>query len=109
MITDLDPNGSSNALAINDAGVIVGGMIVGGISHAMVYTGGTMYDINSLINAIDASHWLLYEADDINSSGQIVGWGLYDSSGTGNFSGNTLRPFELNLVLLPNPRPRACW
>jgi probable HAF family extracellular repeat protein len=44
--------------------------------HAFVYSGGRMRDLNNLIPA--NSGWVLTEAREINSSGQIVGSGIKD-------------------------------
>lgn len=65
----------SQAYEINNHGDIVGTAMQsgsGGISHAMIRTGGQMYDLNALIP--DGTGGLtLTVAHDINDSGQIVG------------------------------------
>jgi probable HAF family extracellular repeat protein len=67
----------STAYAINDNGQIVGysSYALGGQDfHAFLYSNGQMADLNNLI-APD-SGWELYEADAINNSGQIAGFGI---------------------------------
>jgi len=59
--------------AINDSGVVVGQTTFQNTYHAMVYRGGKMKDLNSMIPA--GSGWELTEANGINSAGQIVGMG----------------------------------
>ncbi|MFQ5808035.1 MAG: hypothetical protein ACE5JM_00325 [Armatimonadota bacterium] len=68
---------SSEAYAIDDFGHVVGAsQIAGGSQHAFLYdlAAATMYDLNDFL-APASSHWRLIEAYDINSSGQIAGWG----------------------------------
>lgn len=83
-ITDLglpqNPNyGHSHAFGINRLGQVVGsasGFGGSGIpTHAVLFVGGTVYDLNDLIPA--ALGLELTEARSINDSGQIVGWGTY--------------------------------
>lgn len=80
---------SSEALAVNDAGQVVGwsgtpsnaiapstgptGPTAGSATRAFIWEEGTMYDLNLLIPA--GSGWILHVASDINEQGQIVGWG----------------------------------
>jgi probable HAF family extracellular repeat protein len=70
------PNGAiSEAYAINDSGQVVGYSYTTstGSQHAFLYSGGQMYDLNSLIPT--DSGWELISAYEINNSGQIVGRG----------------------------------
>jgi probable HAF family extracellular repeat protein len=73
----LDPNGFSNALAINSAGEVVG--LVGVVGNnpnyrAFVWTKAAgMKDLNHLIPP--NTGWYLWSASSINTSGQIVGYG----------------------------------
>ena len=73
----LDPNGFSNALAINDAGEVVGFVGVPGNNpnyRPFVWTkAGGMKDLNHLIPS--GTGWALQWASSINTSGQIVGYG----------------------------------
>ena len=74
----------SQALAINDAGQIVGWFGDGyeNYTHrAFFWEDGVMTDLNELIP--EDAGLLLKEAYDINLSGQIVGWGL-NSEGFGH-------------------------
>ncbi|MCA1567939.1 MAG: hypothetical protein LC803_20295 [Acidobacteria bacterium] len=75
----------SGATAINNAGQIVGVSSQSWRSredeHAFIYEGGRMSDLNALIPA--NSGWLLKEATDINSRGQIVGRGTLNGQGRG--------------------------
>jgi probable HAF family extracellular repeat protein len=69
----------STAYAINDMGMVVGDSeTAAGQEHAFLYSGGTMYDLNTLISPL--SGWTLTYADGINDQGQIIGFGLYDGS-----------------------------
>ncbi len=66
---------SSSAQHINNEGQIVGSSLTSGdaASHAFLYQGGTMIDLNTLIPA--DSGWVLQGASWINDLGQIVGGG----------------------------------
>jgi probable HAF family extracellular repeat protein len=75
---DLGTLGGDKCLArdINNQGQIVGySEVVAGDStqHAFVYSGGTMVDLNDLIDP--ASGWVLSSASAINESGWIAGTG----------------------------------
>jgi len=65
----------SVAFAINESGVVVGyGNLSDNAAHAMVWTSSNgMQDLNDLIPA--HSGWILVNANSINSSGQITGYG----------------------------------
>ena len=65
----------SQAAAINASGQVVGSSdVVGGFGvAAFLYAGGTMTDLNSLINP--SLNWNLLTAGGINDDGQIVGVG----------------------------------
>ena len=67
--------GSTNsyALGLNRSNVVVGVSLLPSGARAVIWAGGTMTDLNGLINA---SGWELKEATGINDSGQIVGWGV---------------------------------
>jgi len=76
---------SSAARAINDQGDVVGTATTSIVSpefdyggkdvlHAFLWRSGVMTDLNDLIFA--GSGWTLEVATDINSIGQIVGWGI---------------------------------
>lgn len=70
------PGGTySIAFGVNDSGEVVGyGNIADNAAHAMVWTsGGGMQDLNDLIPA--NSGWVLINANAINASGQITGYG----------------------------------
>ena len=68
----------SRALGLNDSGQVVGNSSPPtGRTHAFVYSGGQMYDLNGLIPA--DSGWELVFANEINTSGQIVGTGIINN------------------------------
>ncbi|OLE51658.1 MAG: hypothetical protein AUG51_21765, partial [Acidobacteria bacterium 13_1_20CM_3_53_8] len=66
---------------INEYGQVVGDLnTTNEGAHAFIYTGGQLFDLNSLIPP--NSGWRLQTAYDINDTGQIVGRGLFnDGSG----------------------------
>ena len=78
-MTDLGTLGGydrSEGYGINNSGQVTGRSDQGGsgqISHGFLYSGGTMYDLNDLID--HSSGWLLTEARGINADGWIVGTG----------------------------------
>ncbi|MCY2987934.1 MAG: leucine-rich repeat domain-containing protein, partial [Planctomycetota bacterium] len=80
---------SSQARAINDASRVVGQIETSaGVYHAFLWQGGatatgTMTDISGV-----ASGWLLKDAQDINESGWIVGYGTW----SGNDRAFVLKP-----------------
>jgi probable HAF family extracellular repeat protein len=72
------------ATGINDAGQVIGTMTnaTGTLSHAFIYTGGTLRDLNDL--PVPGHGWeYLAAAYDINSSGQITGYGRLDGQDRG--------------------------
>jgi probable HAF family extracellular repeat protein len=95
-------SGDSRALGINASGDVVGwsdtyipGM--GGFRHAFLYNGGTMKDMNNLIDL--STGWTLEEAHAISDSGQIVGQGQTSLFAHGTFL-LTPVPEPSTLVLL---------
>ncbi len=97
---------SSYAYGINDAGWVVGhSWLAGGSTmHAYVWIDGQMVDLNNVL--VGAAGWELLEAYDINSSGQIVGTGLYQGQRTGfrlDPIGDSLLSNDMELT--PNPEP----
>ncbi len=76
---DLGTLGGSNSSAygINSSGQIVGYSYLANSpdSHAFLYSGGIMYDLNNMLNPA-AAGWELLNAYGINDRGQIVGTGI---------------------------------
>lgn len=77
-------NSSSTALAKNDAGIVVGAYASTAVrcsdfdsNHAFVWTAGVMRDLSSLVSS--KTSWTLFNAHDINATGQIVGTGIVGS------------------------------
>jgi probable HAF family extracellular repeat protein len=93
-----DLGGDSSARGINGSGQVVGfSNLVGGGRHAVLWQGGTPYDLNSLLPA--GSGWELISASAINDAGQITGTGTYNGQSTA---------FLLNPVLdVPEPATAA--
>jgi len=60
---------------INSLGQVVGRMATPQGTHACIYWNGIKEDLNSLIDP--GAGWTLWDATDINESGQIVGYGGY--------------------------------
>jgi len=76
-MTDLGTLGGNFSVGdgINNHGQVVGGSKVAtGEEHAFVWYRGLMTDLNAVISA-DAG-WIVTEATSINSSGEIVGFGI---------------------------------
>jgi probable HAF family extracellular repeat protein len=67
----------SYAYSVNDRGVIVGQSCSAGCatSRAIVYRGGKMYDLNTLVEPANSAYYLLF-ANDVNDAGQITGGAL---------------------------------
>jgi probable HAF family extracellular repeat protein len=88
---DLGTLGGTNsyATAINNSGQIVGFSLLAGstVSHAFIYQGGVMTDLNSLLGTAYTG-WVLESANAINNYGQIVGTGTYCSPTVGSPSGS---------------------
>lgn len=109
---DLGSLGGPNSYgySINAAGTVVGySDVAGGAeSHAFIYSGGVMVDLNSLISS--ASGWELLAAYGINDAGQIVGSGLYQGQ-SAMFLLNTVPPppglaapsTEFSVINTPEP------
>lgn len=63
---------------INSLGEAVGyqhNTAAGQVDQAFLYSGGVIYDLNSLVDATTHASWQLLEAYDINDAGTIVGRG----------------------------------
>ncbi len=86
--------GLGEAEGLNAQGQIVGtsGLLVGGVSSALLWEDGVRYDLNNLVD--QGSGWQLLEARDINDSGAIVGEG---------FLNGQFRAF----LLTPAPEPSS--
>ena len=82
IMTDLGTLGGTNrwsyAYGINNNGQVVGSSYTTNGGGAFIYSGGKMTDLNNLIPANPG--WTLAQANAINDSGQIVGFG-YNPSG----------------------------
>jgi probable HAF family extracellular repeat protein len=99
-MTDLGTLGGdySYAIAINNHNVIVGGSFIddnNDVYHAFVSNGGSMVDLNSLLDA-SGDGWTLIEARAINDAGQIAGIGRYNGAD---------HSFLLNPLTTPPPAP----
>lgn len=80
----------STGFGINSAGVVVGfSDVTGGALHAFVHD-GTMRDLNTagVVTNLPVG-WVLQQADEINDSGQIVGYG---TNGSGDVHAFLLTP-----------------
>lgn len=64
-------DGYSDAFDINGLGQVVGSAEVVGGTHGFLYEGGSLLDLNSLIDP--ASGWTIDDARGINDAGQIAG------------------------------------
>jgi probable HAF family extracellular repeat protein len=90
---------SSFGRAINANGDVVGDVVNADftVNHAMIYSNGTMTDLNTLIHS--PANWTLTVAYDINDSGQIVGAGI-DADGNPHAVLLTPVPEPSTIVLL---------
>ena len=87
-ITDLDTFGGtqSSATGINNLGQVVGTASFPGdaLSHAFLYSNGTMTDLNNQLPA--NSGWIVIsQANSINDNGQVAGTGITSSGFTHAF------------------------
>lgn len=84
----------SAAYSINNSGLVVGesGIADGGVSHAFLYDGTNLIDLNTLIPA--DSGIVLTSASGINEGGQIAATGFF---------GNLVRPRAFLLTPVPEP------
>jgi len=102
---------SSTALAVNAAGHVVGDVNEELTQFAFLWRDGVMLDLNDLIPA--DSGWTLLRANDVNDSGQIVGYGWLD--GFSGFRAFLLTPCVpppvngLRAERLLNGRIRFSW
>lgn len=88
----------SRAYAINNLGQIVGFTTSGGAQHAVLYSAGTMTDLNSVIDT--NLSWTLEIATGINDGGQIIGVGTHPAGKLGVF---LLTPFPVLQISLAPP------
>ena len=95
-MTDLGTLGGtqSNAFGINDEGQVVGSsqLASGTVTHAFLYSGGAMTDLNSLADN-SAAGWTLTQASGINDLGWIVGSGVDPAGDTHAILLTPLLPF----------------
>ncbi|MDO9234683.1 MAG: hypothetical protein Q7U28_01455 [Aquabacterium sp.] len=63
----------ARAYAINNDGVVVGSSFGSGTSVATIWEGSNAQSLQGLL--VNGEGWELRQAQDINASGQIVGWG----------------------------------
>jgi probable HAF family extracellular repeat protein len=66
------------ASGINAHGDVVGTYNQSSASGSFVYTGGTLYDLQSLIEPVSGTGWSNLVAYQINDVGQIVGFGTHN-------------------------------
>jgi probable HAF family extracellular repeat protein len=80
----------STALAVNDAGTIVGQAAKGSVFHSFLYTGETMYDMGTLSANPNAAS----EATAINAAGDVVGYS--DGGSTGDVTAYLFRNYHVS-------------
>jgi uncharacterized membrane protein len=76
-MVDISPDGSCTATGVNNPGEVVGSCSVVNPngSRAAFWKDGVLYDLNDVSG--DPS-WVLWRANAINDSGQIIGFGMHD-------------------------------
>jgi MYXO-CTERM domain-containing protein len=84
----------STAYGINNSDWIVGRSNSDTGSQGFLWRSGTMTSLQGLLNDPNASHWQIFDAQGINSSGQIVGTGYYDGQ---------LRAYVMTPLTTPEP------
>jgi probable HAF family extracellular repeat protein len=91
---------NSWGIGINDFGEVVGKVSdpYGITQHAMLAVGGTMYDLNNQV--VNLGGWSLSEAEGVNDSGAIVGFGTIGGVQHGFLLTPTPEPSTLVLTLL---------
>jgi len=89
---------TSSAYAINNSGQVVGESQTTYDTHAFVFDTENMFDLNDLIPS--DSGWDLITAQDINSSGQIVGYGSIGGEQHGYLLTPVPEPATLSLLAL---------
>ena len=101
-LRDLDTlnNAYSSAYGLNNLGDAVGVMFSSpnDDDQAFISSGGQMYNLNDLLDTRE--DWMLVEAWDINTAGQIVGYGIKD----GGEHAYLLSPLESASGKLPRVR-----
>lgn len=75
LLDHLSGTNSAIAYGINNAGLVVGSAFAVDGSHATLWEGTTAFDLTQRLS--NGQGWELRQALDINSKGQIVGWGSY--------------------------------
>lgn len=79
----LDGAAYAKALAINEAGWVVGATEVANTEkHAFLYDGTAPYDLNDMLSDADRAQWQIETAAGINDLGQIAATGRHRASGT---------------------------
>jgi len=99
-----DANDINDINDINDSGWVEGRSSLGnGISHAFLWNGSAMTDLNSLLDAdVRAAGWVITEAYGINDAGAIVGTAF-------NHTLNQPHDFVLSTSPVPEPVGAALW
>lgn len=95
----------STGFGINSAGVVVGfSEVTGGAPHAFVHD-GTLRDLNTagVVTNLPVG-WVLQQADKINDSGQIVGYG---TNGSGDLHAFLLTPTGVTPPSCPLASPNV--
>ena len=92
---------NSHALAVNDAGWVVGtSAAASGDDRAVLWTADDqIYDLNALLVDPPAG-WSLREAGSVNNHGYVVGWAVYDPD-QNPATPDAIRPY----LLVPVPEP----
>lgn len=94
--------GYSEAVAINNVGQIVGSSLTSDSQHhATLWNGTSIIDLNSLLDSsIINAGWVLYNANDINDFGWIIGSAQNSITGAST-------SYLLSLVPVPEPESYA--
>jgi probable HAF family extracellular repeat protein len=102
---------SSYGTAVNNSGVVIGSYTDDqNYSHPYVWDiSSGMRDLNSLLDPVTGAGWTLYEVNDLNNLGQIVGQGQHNGVTSAFLLTPVPEPSSLALLSLGSLAVGCCW